>query len=586
MLKKFLVTPLFLASCQGGVLSESGDDELLNLKPLQVQTFKKNADETWNNETRLAYAGYYYLIGEYLSLEHNSTEAESVLELANELDPNEFLAFKVLYAKLTSGKEDEARGELQRLILLYPNSARLHSLYGAFLAKSGNFDLAVSQLEKAINLEPTDEKAYLHLIGIYQQKNDSAKTLRTAIRFGANVPRSAQGQLILARTFQELGKTPETLKHARQAYQLAPYNAEIALLYAQQLEATGEMSAAIEIYDQLFSENPSLEELLGKTVALYRTYGDLNEVYKRLVSMGTHSHNRSIGIEIQKALILWELGRNQEALDGLLQLQTVYPDSEQVTYLTGLAFEKMGDLKSALALYEKVSEASSFYLPANYQALRVMEAQKHLDQAQKLIQKLTSSRYVISEIYSIGANLYARENKFEDAIKLLEDGFRKFPEQIDLLFLTGVFQEKAGRIDDCVRSMREVIHKDPNNSAALNYLGYIWAERGKKLDLAKALIERALSLKPNDGFYLDSLGWVYYQKGEYDKALEVLTNASKSQPDEGIIVEHIGDVYLKMNKKNEAEQTFEQALKKSTLDPRDKERIEQKLNRLKENKDI
>ena len=93
--------------------------------------------------------------------------------------------------------------------------------------------------------------------------------------------------------------------------------------------------------------------------------------------------------------------------------------------------------------------------------------------------------------------------------------------------------------------MQKAIELNPNYAAALNYLGYTYAEMGVELDRAEALINRALELEPNDGFFIDSLGWVYYQKGDYPRAIEQLERAVHLVVDDPVIIEHLGDAYLK-----------------------------------------
>lgn len=578
----FLVLALsFLLSCNGSFRSDSADQELWNLKPLEQADTKDTAKESWDEDSRIAYAGHYYLLGEYLTQERNSRDAQNFLELANELDPNEFLAYKTLASKISAGKDEEALKDLERLTLLYPNSAQFQFIYGVLLSKAGNFDSAISHYEKAIKLEPTDEKSYLQVISIYEQKNEKKKAFQTIQDLVRTLPKSIQGQIFLARFLKSQGNIKGALNAAKQAYDANPTQTEIALFYAQILELSGDKNSANKIYEQCFNDNSSVEDLLSKTIALYKTFGDLNTIYKRLVEMGSRTSQKNMSIEIQKALVLWELGKNEEALTCLQSLQKINPHSEQVQYLIALAYEKLGNIEKALSVYESMDEESSLFIPGNFQSLRILESQNQMDHAYKVIQKLAQSRYAISEVFTTGANFYAKNEKYKEAIALLQEGYKKFSDDTQLIFLIGVFQEKLGLIDECIVSMREVIRKDPNYSPALNYLGYLWAERGVKLDLAKTLIERALSLKPNDGFYLDSLGWVYYQKGDMAKALEVLTSASRSQPDEGVILEHIGDVYLKMKRFDDAIQTYEQALKKINLESRDKQRMEIKLKNLK-----
>jgi tetratricopeptide (TPR) repeat protein len=124
--------------------------------------------------------------------------------------------------------------------------------------------------------------------------------------------------------------------------------------------------------------------------------------------------------------------------------------------------------------------------------------------------------------------------------------------------------------------MKEVIRKDPKHSSAFNYLGYLYAEAGINLDEAETLIMKALEIKPNDGYYTDSLGWVYYQKKEYDKALETLLRADQLVPEEGIILEHIGDVYRAMSNLVKAKEYYQKALK-GKMESTDVPRIEKKV---------
>ncbi|CAD7782784.1 MAG: Photosystem I assembly protein Ycf3 [Candidatus Methanoperedenaceae archaeon GB50] len=115
--------------------------------------------------------------------------------------------------------------------------------------------------------------------------------------------------------------------------------------------------------------------------------------------------------------------------------------------------------------------------------------------------------------------------------------------------------------DMCIKEMRQTISLDPNHAEALNYLGYTYAEMGENLEEAERLIKRALEIKPEDGYIIDSLGWVYYQRGEYKKALEILKKAHKLASKDPIITEHLGDVYSKNGLYQEALKYYRQALK-------------------------
>ena len=128
--------------------------------------------------------------------------------------------------------------------------------------------------------------------------------------------------------------------------------------------------------------------------------------------------------------------------------------------------------------------------------------------------------------------------------------------------------------------MSKVVELNPKNAAALNYVGYTWAERGVRLAEAEDLIRRAVALKPRDGFIRDSLGWVLYQKGDYQGAVRELEAAAHMAGEDPVVLEHLGDAYLKANHREKALRTYESALRK---DPKAQNaaKLREKINQLK-----
>ena len=117
---------------------------------------------------------------------------------------------------------------------------------------------------------------------------------------------------------------------------------------------------------------------------------------------------------------------------------------------------------------------------------------------------------------------------------------------------------------------------NPEEPYALNYLGYSWAERGEKLETALEYITKALQNKPDDGFILDSLGWVLFKMGRPDEALVKLKKSREIEPDDPTINEHIGDVYKEMGKLEEALASWERSLELQK-DSMKRERLKKKI---------
>jgi len=131
-------------------------------------------------------------------------------------------------------------------------------------------------------------------------------------------------------------------------------------------------------------------------------------------------------------------------------------------------------------------------------------------------------------------------------------------------FTLGALYDESKQRPASIEEMRKAIDLNPKNAQALNYLGYTYAESGSHLDEAERLIKRALAIEPEDGFYIDSLGWVYYQKGEYGKAAEQLEKAVNLTGDDPTITEHLGDAYSKLGRSEQAGQQYEDALRRTT----------------------
>jgi tetratricopeptide (TPR) repeat protein len=140
-----------------------------------------------------------------------------------------------------------------------------------------------------------------------------------------------------------------------------------------------------------------------------------------------------------------------------------------------------------------------------------------------------------------------------------------------------VVQDKLGKLDQVIAAMEKVIALDPKHATALNYLGYTFADRNMRLPEAEKLVLRALEIRPDDGYFLDSLAWVHFRKGDYPRAEEELRRALKLVPDDPVILEHLGDVLQAQGRDEEAAARFEKAIAKGHEKP---DEVEAKLHRL------
>ena len=128
--------------------------------------------------------------------------------------------------------------------------------------------------------------------------------------------------------------------------------------------------------------------------------------------------------------------------------------------------------------------------------------------------------------------------------------------------------------------MKQVLKIEPDNADALNFLGYTYADLGQNLQEAKKLVAKALEISPDDGYIVDSMGWVYFKLGEYEKALGYLKRAVELAPKDPVIREHLGDAYLKTGDPEKALETYRISLQGKILRGDDPTELKEKIRAL------
>jgi tetratricopeptide (TPR) repeat protein len=205
----------------------------------------------------------------------------------------------------------------------------------------------------------------------------------------------------------------------------------------------------------------------------------------------------------------------------------------------------------------------------NERSLRVIHdsllgEQGHVEEAVKDLQALLNNTPADREVYLATAQIYVQSRHFSEAEGVIQKALALSPKPEDqeyALFMLGSVYEREKRFDLAEEQFKRVLSADPLNASAANYLGYMLADRGIRLDESVKYIQKALQLDPNNGAYLDSLGWAYYKMDRYDLAESHLEKAAHLIQNDPTIHEHLGHLYLRMGKKAQAEEEWERALK-------------------------
>jgi tetratricopeptide (TPR) repeat protein len=285
------------------------------------------------------------------------------------------------------------------------------------------------------------------------------------------------------------------------------------------------------------------------------------------------------GLRMQKVIILWEMERADEALREILALEKELPESDRVSFMAGIALAKANRRKEAIQRFGRIQSESPLKADAMKQQALILRDDGDLKGALDVLKTLSERKDGDVQTYLIWGEFLSESGEVAQAISVIEAGLVKFAGDKKLLFSRGAYLERKGDRKSAESSFRDLIAKDPDNAAALNYLGYMFAEEGSNLDEAESLIQRALKLQPANGGYLDSLGWVYYKKGQYKRAMEVLERAVALDKNEGVIWEHLGDALVALGQKKDALEKYREALRLKN-EPRDEARIRKKFEDL------
>jgi tetratricopeptide (TPR) repeat protein len=221
--------------------------------------------------------------------------------------------------------------------------------------------------------------------------------------------------------------------------------------------------------------------------------------------------------------------------------------------------EKQKDYAAANAWLDRIENADDV-LFAQMRRASLLARQGNLPQARALLQNQPERRPGDARLKLVAEAQLLRDFKVYDAAyEVYGTAVKQFPEDLELLYEQAMMAEKADRLADMERLLRQLIASRPDHHHAYNALGYSLADRNLRLPEAKQLIEKAVELQPTDPFIQDSLAWVEFRLGNAPRALELLRAAYKKRPDPEIAA-HLGEVLWKQGHKDDALKIWREGL--------------------------
>jgi len=497
-------------------------------------------------------------------------DALKYLEAAYKVSPDDLatgVTISQIYA--TIGRQEDAERILAGLVERAPDQRSLNYTYAQVLTKLGRAAESRKYLERTVAIDPTFGPAIMQLLDLYQQENEWQKAADLLEPLIAEDPLSLEMQRQQAYFFLRAGDARKARDRFSALVAADPKDGRSRFYLAESLNDLQEYPAAEKLFRELIAANPNDADYvasLGMALSGQKKWEDAATTYSQLLRMPNVPDNLKAMASTQLAFVDLQRGNYTAAIETAKSV-FMFRDrpNNQAINIALEALKKEKKYAEALALLDPLVQkfGDDPFVNARYVETLIRAGQKAKADEHALTQAKVGPRNAMSV-----AEAYLAVEQKAAAIALLEAEVAAHPDNIDLLFELGSVYERANDRKAAETAFLAVLAKKPDHAPSLNYLGYMWAEGGENLERAHEMLTRAVGQEPNNGAYVDSLGWVYFRLGKLDLAEKYLTDATKLLPRDATVHEHLGDVLAKRGDMPRALKSYQTAL---DLDPESKD---------------
>jgi len=490
-------------------------------------------------------------------------------------DQAEYVSEKVPILLLRLERTDEAANWLRNYLQAYPARTGMRMLYAKVLLKQKKNTGAMEQYRLVSEQHPDDPTILMLLAEMYMGTDQTAKARPLLMRVLAEDPVSYPGHILMARLCQEQNQVDEAVEHYQKALERnwsSELNLELGELYIK----NGRYDEAASLFESVVERDEQNEAARVALIQVYLLQKKVNQALAELNQLKTYT-GQPQRVDLTIARLYAKQGHYNKAA-AILEKVLDKENLSEARYFLSVLLAQQRKYGRALKQLRLIDQSAPEYSDGLLLQVRLLKEQGKAEEARQLLEShLDAGKLRTAEMYAMLSALYQIEGRDDIGKKVLLQGLEYFPNDDNLLYEYGLLLEDSGDHIAALAVMQKIISIKPDNAAALNFVGYSWADKKINLDQALEYIQRAIELKPDDGYIRDSLGWIYYRLGKLDQAIKELETAVQLSPEDAAILEHLGDVYLEKGRVHDALQTYRQAVKFATED-KGKNRIREKIH--------
>ncbi|MEO7142623.1 MAG: tetratricopeptide repeat protein [Bryobacteraceae bacterium] len=480
------------------------------------------------------------MLGRLEKVAQNSVEAENAYKKVLDLDPNNEDALTGLAMVYNDLGDNKSAAELLRRAAQKTPTARTLTALASTYEQMHDYSLAAATLRRALDQSPANSDDVKHALAqdllLSDQLDDSLKLYE---EMAAADPKDVQSELRISQIYRQQGDFAKAQAANDKAKALDPENLEIRYNEVNLLEAEGKLPQAIAALKDMLdstSKHSYTAAERGNRVVLVERLGLLyrsNEQYKEAVATFGELADLDPDSGARAAAQIVDTYRMAKDFTSAERESATafkkYPNDRVVASVRASVLADMGKNDEAVAITKKLLDGKN-------------DREVYLSLAQ---------------IYDKMRNFPEMANSLDMAEKLSQSK----DDKVGVYFMRGGMYEKQKKYDEAEAEFRKLLVLDPNNASALNYLGYMLAERDVHLPEALDLVSKALKIEPNNGAYLDSLGWVFFHMNRLPEAADNLKRSLSHISRDPTVHDHLGDVYFKQGKVKDAIAQWQSSLK-------------------------
>ena len=521
--------------------------------------------------------------------------------------------------------------EYETIAKLKPNDVETHLLLGQLYGLAHDSAKAEAEFKAAQKIDPNSEEVVLSIARLYSEQGDLAHAAKVIEDVPAD-DRSARMDFALAGIYDQLKQPKNAVKAYRAAVDEDPDNADARRGLAAALAASGQMDEAAKVYAQILGSDPQDAQALIRQADIQRQQGHYEQALATLKKAATLVSD-NVELSYNEALVYDALGRFDESIKTLKQLLTAtlppdgkYTDgdrSNRALFLDRLAIvqREANHTDEAVAAYKEMQQLGGDYqargangvvdayrdahnwkaaldaaaaaakaMPTNHDIqltyARQLADSGKVDEALKLANAQLAGTPDDRDVYFTIADINVRDKRWKDASEILDKAetlATKPEEKAFVAYYRGTVAERQKLFDQAEIEFRKGLQLSPDFAPIQNYLGYMLAERGQKLDEAVAMLKKVVSFDPQNGAYLDSLAWAYYKQGQYALAEDYERKAALRMSNDPTVLDHLGEINAKTGKLSLAIDEWQRSLAQYATslppeaDPADVAKVQHKL---------